>query len=562
MKSCSFDRVTVQIVRIVTSGHWPSEAEESEQHPCRECISPTGSIASIDDAVIDVSKSPATIRGLIPTGWYSTAVAVTHDDETLLIANGKGLRSRPNPKGPQPTDMNPEDPAGSAGELEFIGTLFPGTVSVLPVPSARELAEFTQQVIRNNGFDEMSGKLRQGRGDIPPRAIPRLVGEPSLIKYVFYIIKEDRTYDQVLGDRPQGEVDAELTLFGREVTPNHHALAEEFVLFDNFYADAEVSADGHEWSMGAIATDFIEKTWPSTYSLRGLPFSLMGLEEITYPDIGYLWDIAAAAGLSYRRYGEFVLPGSGGNFAGPQNLQQDFATQYPPNPIGPDRFRIQDIQRAAILIEDFNQFVAEGTVPRLTILSLPNDHTLGTVRGHRTPKAMVADNDLALGRIVEAISTSPVRHESAIFVVEDDTQNGPDHIDAHRTVAFVASPYAKRGYVDHTMYDTVSMLRTIKLILGLPPMSQYDAAAMPMFDAFQDHANLTAYETRPNQHPLDELNTAESYGAELSMRMNWAALDNAPEDLLNEIIWKSIKGPDSEMPRPHTTRKRMAFDRA
>ena len=509
-------------------------------------------------ALIDVSKSPAVIRGLIPTGWYPTAVALTRDDETLMIANGKGLRSKPNPKGPQPMDIDPENPAESAGALEFIGMLFPGTVSVLPVPDSFELARFTQQVIRNNGFDGMSSKLQKGRVDIAPRAIPRLVGEPSLIKYVFYIIKENRTYDQVLGDLPQGEGDPELTLFGREVTPNHHALAEGFVLFDNFYADAEVSADGHEWSMGAIATDFVEKTWPSTYSLRGLPFSYLGLEEIAYPDLGYLWDVAAAAGLSYRSYGEFVLPGPDGAFTAVESLEQSYATQYPPLPLGIEQFgSVKDVERAAIFIEEFKTFVTEGSVPRLNILSLPNDHTVGTVPGLPTPKAMVADHDLALGRIVEAISASPIWPESAIFVVEDDAQNGPDHIDSHRTVALVASPYAKRGYVDHTMYDTVSMLRTIELILGLPPMSQYDAAAIPMFDAFQDQADLTAYNVRPNQIPLDELNTAESYGADLSMRMNWETVDDAPENLLNEIIWKSIKGADSEMPRPHTSRARV-----
>ena len=513
-----------------------------------------------DVALIDVSTSPATILGLIPTGWYPTAVVLTRDDETLLIANGKGLRSKPNPNGPQPMALKGKTHGESTGPIEFIGTLFPGTVSVLPVPNARQLAEFTQQVTHNNGFDDMTRKLQPGRVDTLPRAIPRRVGEPSFIKHVFYIIKENRTYDQVLGDLPQGEGDPELTLFGREVTPNHHALAEEFVLFDNFYADAEVSADGHEWSMGAMATDFVEKTWPSTYTLRGMPFAYLGLNELAFPDVGYLWDIAAAAGLSYRSYGEFVLRGAEGPFTGVTNLENRYATQYPPNPTSAADFGVQDIQRAAIFIDEFERFVAEGSVPQLSIISLPNDHTLGTLPGSPTPTSMVADNDLALGRIVEAISTSSLWPESAIFVVEDDTQNGPDHIDAHRTIALIASPYAKRGYVDHTMYDTVSMLRTIELILGLPPMSQYDAAAIPMFDAFQDHADLTAYEALPNQVPLDELNTAESYGAALSMRMNWEAVDDAPEELLNEIIWKSVKGPDSQMPRPHTSRMRKVFE--
>ena len=309
--------------------------------------------------------------------------------------------------------------------------------------------------------------------------------------------------------------------------------------------------------MGAIATDFVEKTWPTVYSRRGMPFAYLGLYEISYPDLGYLWDIAAAAGVSYRSYGEFLLPGPEGPVTRVASLQQHHATQYPP--LGD--WTVQDVQRAAILIEEINRFAAEGSVPQLSIIALPNDHTVGTRPGSPTPRAMVADNDLALGRIVEAISKSPIWPESAIFVVEDDAQNGPDHIDSHRSIALIASPYARRGYVDHTMYDTVSMLRTIELILGLPPMSQYDAAAIPMFDAFQDRADLTPYEARPNQISLDELNTAESYGAELSMRMNWDTIDDAPEDLLNEIIWRSVKGADSEMPRPHTSREWKAFGR-
>jgi YVTN family beta-propeller protein len=501
---------------------------------------------------IDVSLSPAAILGSIPTGWYPTAVALTSDDRTLLVANGKGLSSKPNVKAPQPE-------LTSSNEFEYIGQLFPGTVSVVEVPDAAQLASYTKQVKSNNGFEGMEEKIREGEGGVAARAIPRRVGEPSLIKYVFYIIKENRTYDQVLGDLPQGEGDSSLTLFGREVTPNHHALAETYVLFDNLYVDAEVSADGHEWSVAAIATDFVEKLWPTNYSDRGFPFVGVGFFPVAYPDAGYLWDAAARSGVTYRSYGEFVLLGDEGLYTLVEGLKGHFSPTYPTLNLD---WRTRDIDRAAAFIEEFSRFADEGTVPRLNIIQLPNDHTAGTLPGRPTPRAMVADNDLGLARIIEAISRSPIWEEAAVFVVEDDSQSGPDHIDAHRTVSLVASPYARRGYVDHTMYDTVSILRTIELILGIPPMSQYDAAAIPMFNAFHEVPDFSPYVALPNLVPLDELNTEDSFGAELSKKMNFAELDAAPEDLLNEIIWKSIKGADSEMPRPHTNRVWIDLDDA
>jgi len=490
-----------------------------------------------DVAMVNVSASPAVVNGLIPTGWYPTAAALSKDDETLFITNGKGLGSKPNPKGPQPTEER--TPA-----TEYIGMLFPGTVSVIDVPNGSTLKQYTSQVNENNGFEGMEEKLAFGVVDMAPRAIPRRIGERSFINYVFYIIKENRTYDQVFGDLPQGEGDSTLTLFGRDVTPNHHKLAETFVLFDNFYVDAEVSADGHEWSMGAIATDFVEKLWPTNYSGRNFPFPAEGAFEIAYPDAGYLWDAAARADITYRSYGEFTRAAETS-----PTLKGHIAPDYPGY-----NLTITDVRRAEEFIKEFKQFVDEAAVPRLNVIRLPNDHTAGTRPGYPTPRAMAADNDLALGMIVETISHSSIWNESAIFIVEDDSQNGPDHIDAHRTVALVASPYAKRGYVDHIMYDTVSMLKTIELILGLQPMSQYDAAAIPMFTAFDDIADFAPYDALPNTYPLDEMNTADSYGAELSMQMNLEELDAAPEELLNEIIWKSIRGADSEMPRPHTIR--------
>lgn len=491
-------------------------------------------------SVINVSGTEAQIKGFIPAGWYPTDVKLANHDQKLLIANGKGVSTSANPGGPQPTD--------SSKSLEYIGRLFLGTVSVLDVPDAAELEQFTAQVNRNNGFDEMQAKLKRGETGIAAKAIPRRLGEPSLIKYVFYIIKENRTYDQVLGDMPQGEGDSNLTLFGREVTPNHHALAEEFVLFDNFYVDAEVSADGHSWSLGAIATDFVEKLWPTNYSDRNFPMPLY-FTDIAYPYAGYLWDVANKTGVSYRSYGHYVRKTANGLMPSVPALEGHISLRYPVLDLS-----VTDNTRADIFIEEFNQMIDEDNVPQLNILQLPNDHTMGLRPGVPTPRAMVADNDLAMGRIIEAISQSSIWHESVVFVVQDDSQNGPDHIDAHRTPAFIASPYARREFVDHTMYDTVSMLRSIELILGLPPMSQYDAAAVPMHNAFQDTPDLTPYTFRANTWPLDELNPAVGFGSNLSERMNFREVDAAPEELLNELIWKSIKGLDSEMPRPHSNR--------
>jgi YVTN family beta-propeller protein len=491
-------------------------------------------------SVIDVSGTAAEIKGFIPAGWYPTDVKLTQHSQKLLIANGKGVSTSANPGGPQPTS--------STGSLEYIGRLFLGTVSVLDVPDAAELEQFTRQVNANNGFDEMDAKLQLGEASIAPRAIPRRLGEPSLIKYVFYIIKENRTYDQVLGDMPQGEGDSNLALFGREVTPNHHALAEEFVLFDNFYVDAEVSADGHSWSLGAIATDFVEKLWPTNYSDRTFPMPLY-FTDIAYPYAGYLWDVAKKTGVSYRSYGHYVRETENGLAPSVPALAGHISLRYPVLDLS-----VADNTRADIFIEELEDMIEKGEVPQLNILQLPNDHTMGLRPGAPTPRAMVADNDLALGRIVEAISKSSIWPESVVFIVQDDSQNGPDHIDAHRTPAFIASPYARREFVDHTMYDTVSMLRSIELILGLPPMSQYDAAAVPMHGAFQDTPDLRPYIYKPNTWPLDELNPAVGFGSDLSERMNFREVDAAPEELLNELIWKSIKGQDSEMPRPHSNR--------
>ena len=517
-------------------------------------VSPDGKTLYVPNAdnndvcVIDISRpGKSRILGLIPVGWYPTAVAVSTDGSKIFVANGKGLQSKPNPKGPNPNKR-------STAETQYIGKLFWGTVSVIPVPDGIQLQKYTRQVEKNNGFNEAEKRLTQKARAQTPHAVPRRVGEPSLIKHVIYIIKENRTYDQVFGDLPQGNGDSTLCLFGRDVTPNHHALAEEFVLLDNFYVDAEVSADGHEWSTGAIATDFVEKTWPTNYSGRGLPYPAEGLHEIAFPTSGYIWEAAARKGISYRSYGEFIGLQGDSTFARHPALVGHFDPHFRPWDLSyPDTLRAEEFLR------ELKAFEATGDLPALIVLRLPNDHTAGTRPGMPTPRAMVAENDLALGRLVQGVSRSKFWKETAIFVVEDDAQNGPDHVDAHRTVALVISPYVKRHSVNHTMYDTVSMLRTIELILGLPPLSQYDAAAIPMASCFTDKPDTAPYQELRPKVPLGELNSIASYGARESLAMDFSREDATPEIRLNEIIWKSIRGADSEMPRP-VTHRNFVFD--
>lgn len=492
-----------------------------------------------DIALIDTKTLK--IKGLIPTAWYPSALTLSKDNKTLFVANMKGLGAGPNLNGPNPESRRPTE--------QYIGSMIQGTLSVIQIPDSRTLDDYTRAVVKNNGFDERGKSPIQGLKNQEPHAIPRRPGDPSLIKHVIYVIKENRTYDQVFGDIPEGNGDPDLVLFGEDVTPNHHALAKGFVLFDNFYADAEVSADGHNWSMGAIATDYVQRNWPANYSGRNRPYDFEAGSEAALPPAGYLWDLAQRAGLSYRVYGEF------GNTSESQDtepapfasgLEGHLAPDFPPY-----NLKLTDQSRFEAWKEEFDGFVQEGKLPSLMIVRLPNDHTAGTRPGMPTPKAMVADNDLALGRLIEAISQSPFWKDTAVFVVEDDAQNGPDHVDAHRTVCLVASPYARRGVVDSSWYSTVSLLKTIELILGLPPMSQFDAAATPMLDAFQDTPDLGPYKVMVPKQRLDELNSEDAYRAKDSLALHLdEEADRMDEEAFNEILWGAIKGPDVPMPSP------------
>jgi YVTN family beta-propeller protein len=521
-------------------------------------VSPDGHtllVANADNntvAVVDIqTPGRSEVEGFVPTGWYPTAVGFDKTGERIFVLSGKGLTSNANPRGPAPGNRGAEG--------QYAGAMLQGALSTLPVPDDATLAALTKRVYSLTRYTD-------ARRLAPPEApkvspIPSRVGQDSPIEHVFYVIRENRTYDQVFGDIAKGNGDPHLVLFGEDVTPNAHALANEYVLFDNFYVDAEVSYDGHAFSTGAYATDIVEKMWPTNYGGRGGLYLSEGqwkmrgpYGNISAPPKGYLWDFALRANVTVRSYGEFAYwETKGGEVkASVPGLRGHVSPSYPPYDTSiPDNLRIDR------WLEEFREYEKNGQLPRLNIVRLGNDHTDGTRPGSFTPRSMVAENDVALGRLVEAISKSRYWKDSAIFVLEDDAQNGPDHVDAHRSIALVVSPFAKRRFVDSTLYTTSGMLRTIELILGLEPMSQYDAAATPMYNAFQNRPTLTPYTALPARVPTTERNDWSAYGAKASLQMNLAEADLAPELELNEILWKSIKGAGSPMPPP----RRAAFIR-
>ncbi len=501
-------------------------------------------IANADNnclAVFDVSRPGRSAgRGFIPTGWYPTCVRVA--GTKILVANGKGFTSLPNPQGPQPvkkTDTSGYQTGGRpAGPVQYIGGLFKGTLSGIATPDAARLKAYTAQVYANTPF---TPALTAEAAGVAGNPIPRRVGEASPIKYVFYLIKENRTYDQVLGDEPGGNGDSTLCLFPEHITPNHHALARTFGLLDNFYVNAEVSADGHNWSTAAYAPDYVEKTWPTSYGNRGGTYDYEGTRAVAYPRDGFLWDYCQRAGRSYRSYGEFAEYGK----AAIKALRGHICGQSP----GFD-MDIRDTERVRIWAHDFDSLLARNAVPQLSTIRFGNDHTSGQRLGKITPAAAVADNDLALGQLVEHLSHSRIWPETLVLVLEDDAQNGPDHVDAHRSPAFAISPYTQPGTPDHTLYTTAGLLRTLELVLGLPPMSQYDAAARPLFANFHPTPSLAPYTARPARIALDTRNTAWNRSAERSAGFDLTREDAAPDRALTETVWKAIKGEASAVPPP------------
>jgi YVTN family beta-propeller protein len=503
-------------------------------------------------AVVDVEASgDDPVTGLIPTGWYPTAVALDATGDRLFIASGYGFGS-----------IAPV-PAGQGRSYQDRV----GVVSILDVPDRKQLSTFTKQVRDNNNVLPPTDDLGSvdGRDDDDHdngrrgNAIPMQSGDGSPIKHVFYIIKENRTYDQVFGDMPQGNGDASLVEFGRDVTPNHHALAEQFALLDNYYGPGDQSALGHRWVLQAYPSTWVHKYGNGRNNQSPM---LLGPTDAIY-------DSAKARGLRVRAYGE-----RGANTITPANatwtdiykdwkngtsnvnidaraiivgLRDVYHPKYPAA-----ESRVPDQYRADIFLKEFAEFEKNGNLPNLVLILLYDDHTEGTSPGFPTPRATVADNDLALGRIVEAISKSRYWSESAIFVTEDDSQDGLDHVDGHRTVGFAISPYVRHGIVESNFYTIVNMYRTIEQILGLSLRNQFDLAAEPMFTAFTSKPDLTPYTAIPNRIPLDEMNPGlgalnglQRELAAFSMTIDSSEPDSAPADMLNRAIWHSVKGFDT-----------------
>jgi YVTN family beta-propeller protein len=493
-------------------------------------------------AVFDVSKpGSGRSKGFIPVGWYPTAVQVVGNK--IWVANGKGFSSMANPDGPNPVSRKEEvayqkGDSHKARSVQYIAGLFKGTMSIIDAPDELLLGRYSTLVYQNTRYTKSGELLAKGE---PGNPIPMKVGDSSPIKYVFYVIKENRTYDQVLGDMKQGNGDSSLVLFGERVTPNLHALANEFVLLDNFYVDAEVSADGHNWSMGGYATDYLEKTWPTYYGGRGGHYDSEGNREIANNKGGFIWDHCQRAGIPFRTYGEFA-----DNYKpNIKVLQGHYCPYYTGWDLG-----FRDTARVSQWKKDFDSLFAAGALPRLNTVRLGNDHTEGMKKGRPTPFAHVADNDLAVGEFVEYLSRSPVWNECAIFILEDDAQNGPDHVDAHRSPVYVAGGLVKRHFVDHTMYSTTSVLRTMELILGLSPMSQYDAAATPMWRCFSAVPDGTIFHALPANIDLTDKNIAWNEAAKKSAGLDFTREDRIPDNLFNEILWKGIKGADAKLPAP------------
>ncbi len=517
-------------------------------------------------AVIRFHPGKSQLLGLIPVGWFPGAVAYDAGRHQLIVANVKGVGSTWGLKPARAHESNTHQHHGS--------------LSLVPVPRARELPALTRQVLDNYRYPLLKEAGLPARPNQPARPIPERVGEPSVFEHVVYIIKENRTYDQVLGDIPAGNGNSSLCIFGAKVTPNQHKMVREFVLLDNIYCSGVLSADGHQWADTAFATDYMEK------SFAGFPRSYPdGMEDnnidaLAYAPSGFLWDNAIAHGKTLRDYGEFAITEAAwavpGKVDRPKFLDyyRDFVNQTHQIAIssrpGVESLRpylnsqtvgwdldIPDAFRAAQFIKELHEYERSGKLPNLIIICLPNDHTSGTKVNSPTPAAQAADNDLAFGQIVEAISHSPFWAKTCIFAIEDDPQDGWDHVSGFRTTAYVISPYTKRNAVVGTQYNQTSILRSIELILGLPPMNQMDATATPLSDCFTDVLDATPYVAAAANIPLDQMNPNPNKisdatlrkDALASARLNLREADRCPEDVLNRILWHAMKGPREPYPQ-------------
>ena len=552
----------------------PSPADLFGASPNALCFSPDGRKIFVANgtqnavAVIafDPAEAESRIEGLIPAGWFPGAVVFDRGRNALWIANIKGHAVEPRE-------------SGDTGAPGFNTHQYIGSVSVVPVPGKNVLAEMSATVEKNYRRERIAAALLPPRPSRAPLPVPERIGEPSVFKHVVYVIKENRTYDQVLGDVPSGNGDPSLCIFGERVTPNQHKMVREFVLLDNTYCSGILSADGHQWSTTAFSTDYLERSfagWPRSYP------DGMGPDEVdalAYAPSGFLWDNALRNGLSIRNFGEFMMPDC--RWAAPgregEPAWRDFWEEYNHGggkvviaskpgietiaPFSPTdhvgwHMEVPDVWRARNIVRHIKAWDRQGKMPQLILICLPDDHTSGTAEGSPTPEACVADNDLAFGQIVEVLSRSRFWPETVVFGIEDDPQNGWDHVSGYRTTAYCLSPYTKRGQVVGTQYNTTSILRTIEQILGLPPMNQFDATATPMFDCFTDKPDFRPFAAVPNGVPLDTMNPGPKTIADALLRRNsevsagldFARIDACPEDILNRILWHAVKGSAAPYP--------------
>ena len=529
-------------------------------------------------AVVDFkpARRKSKLLGLVPVGWFPGAVLHDARRGQLIVANIKG-------------HAKDKKQQGDGGAMGFNSHHYFGTLSILPEPPTRDLDRLSAVVWDNFRREQIPLAAARPRPNQPPRPVPERIGEPSVFKHVVYVIKENRTYDQVFGGIGKGNSDPSLCIFGEKVTPNQHKLAREFVLLDNTYCSGILSADGHQWSTTAIGTDYLERSfagWPRSYP------DGMGEDEddaLAYAPTGFLWDNARKHGVSIWNFGEFAAPLCGWTDRNRKGAPawKDYWEEFlhgrgevriesrpsveSMRPFTPTDFvgwimEVPDVWRARYITNAVARWESEGRMPQLILICLPNDHTSGTSRGSPTPAACVADNDLAFGQIVEAFSHSRFWKETVIFGIEDDPQAGWDHVSGYRTTAYCASPYTKRGEVVSTQYNTTSVIRTIEQILGLPPMNQFDATATPMFDCFTDQPDFRPFTSVPTNIPLDQMNPDPRAlidpilrrDALRSARINFRQVDKAPEDVLNRILWRAMKG--SKEPYPEWAVVRVADD--
>jgi DNA-binding beta-propeller fold protein YncE len=481
-------------------------------------------------AVVNVSQDRSHVEGFIPTGWYPTAVRALPNG-ALVVLNGKGLRSYPiGQNGPDPTRRPQPVQAGEPAPptVQTVSRIQTGTASWIPPFTSEQLATWTAAALSNSPYRDT--KLDQS-SPLPP------------IEHVIYIVKENRSYDQVMGDIKEGNGDASLVLFGENVTPNHHKLAREFVLLDNFYVNSDVSADGHNWSTAAIAPDYVQKMWPNKYANRRTTYDFEEQDPLSLPPAGYLWTNAAAAGVSIRNFG-YMVNNKANAAPGAEQITgvRDPVLAKVTNPLyrGFD-LNYPDVERTRVFLAELAEYEKTGAMPRLIVMRLGNDHTSGTAAGKIAPLSAAADNDYALGMLVEGLSKSRFWTSTAVFVLEDDAQNGPDHVDSHRSPAFLISPWVKRHTVDGTMYNTTSMLRTMEFLLGMKPMTHFDAGARPMTAAFQGKPDPAPYTAEKPRISLEERNPAATPAAARAARMNFDEADTNDDDELNDILWRAVR---------------------